>query len=78
MQAQLGRGVQVVSVQPNSVAYDGGIREGDIILQIHHKNIKAKADFHSKVSKLPKGVMVSALIHRNGANLFVVLKIPRE
>jgi len=74
--AELGRGVRIVGVQPNGVAHRAGLRAGDIILQLNHKNIKSVANFLGKVAKLPKGRMISALIYRNGANQFVVLKIP--
>ena len=74
--AELGRGVRIVSVQQNSVAHHSGLRAGDIILQINHKNIKDTSDFRKKVAQLPKGRMISALIYRNGASQFVVLKIP--
>lgn len=73
---KLGRGVRVISVQPSGVAYRAGLRAGDVILQLNHKNIKGSRGFRSKVASLPMGRMIPALIHRNGANQFVVLKIP--
>jgi len=73
---ELGRGVRIVAIQPGGVARRAGLRTGDIILQLNHKNINSVGDFHTKAAKLPKGRMVSALIFRNGANQFVVLKIP--
>lgn len=76
--SDLGRGVKINSVAPNSVAHAAGLRQGDIILQINQSNIKHVADFRKKVSSLPAGKKVPVLVHREGADQFVVISLPDE
>ena len=66
-QAELGRGVKVVQVDPQGVAFQAGIRSGDILLQINRKDIKNIADFRKKVANLPTGRMIPVLVHRQGS-----------
>ena len=76
--AKLKRGVRIIRVQQNGVAYRAGLKAGDVILQLNRKNVKNMADFRKKVAKLPEGRMISALVRRNGADQFVVMKIPAK
>ncbi|MCW8955416.1 MAG: DegQ family serine endoprotease, partial [Gammaproteobacteria bacterium] len=52
-QKNLGQGVRVVRVFPNSASHKAGIRSGDIILEINHKKVESLADFRKKVANLP-------------------------
>ena len=76
--ADLGRGVKIASVAPNSVAHDAGLRKEDIILQINQSNVKHVADFKRKIAALPEGKKVPVLIHREGADQFVVISLPED
>ncbi len=71
----LGRGVLVTRVIPQSVAARAGIMKGDIVMQMDRQNIKSAAGFRQKVAKLPTGRMIPVLLHRQGANQFIVMKI---
>ena len=71
----LGRGVLVRKVYPDSPAAQSGVRSGDIILQLDRQNIKNTADFRKKVANLPTGRMIPVLVHRQGADQFIVMKI---
>ena len=71
----LGRGVLVRKVKPGSPANRSGLVAGDVLLQINRKNIKNVADFRKKVANLPIGRMIPVLVHRQGANQFIVMKI---
>ncbi len=77
-QQQFGRGLRVSKVLAGSVAHKGGIKVGDIILELNRKDIKNVADFRKKVANLPTGSMIPVLVHRQGANKFLVLKIPED
>lgn len=77
-QQQFGRGLRVSKVVAGSVAHKGGIKAGDIILELNRKDIKNVADFRKKVANLPTGSMIPVLVHRQGANKFLVLKIPED
>ncbi|RDH84728.1 MAG: serine peptidase [endosymbiont of Galathealinum brachiosum] len=74
MQA-LGRGVLVRNVVPGSVADQSGLVAGDVLLQLDRKNVKNVADFRKKVAKLPTGRMIPVLVHRQGSDQFIVMKI---
>jgi serine protease Do len=75
---EMGRGVRVLAVAPNSIGQQSGLRAGDIILQIDRKNVENAADFRKKVANLPTGRMIPVLVHRQGADQFIVMKIPPE
>jgi len=72
---RLGRGVLVQQVAPRSPAAQSGVKPGDILLQIDRKNVKNTADFRKKVANLPIGRMIPVLVHRQGADQFIVMKI---
>ena len=71
----LGRGVLVRKVVAGSPAALSGLASGDVLLQINRKNVKNVADFRKKVANLPTGRMIPVLVHRQGANQFIVMKI---
>jgi len=71
----LGRGVLVRKVIPGSPADRSGLAAGDVLMQLDRKNIKNVADFRKKVANLPTGRMIPVLVHRQGANQFIVMKI---
>lgn len=73
--AALGRGVLIKRVAPDSPAAQAGLRSGDILLQLDRKNIKNVADFRKNVANLPTGRMIPVLVHRQGADQFIVMKI---
>lgn len=75
---KLGQGVRVVRVFPSSASYRAGIRNGDIILEIDRNKVKNLKDFRKKVANLPTGSMIPVLVHRQGANKFLVLKISED
>lgn len=75
---QLGRGVIIRKVQPGGPAARAGLRKGDVLLQLDRKNVKNTADFRKKVANLPTGRMIPVLVHRQGADQYVVMKISRS
>ncbi|MCW9012219.1 MAG: DegQ family serine endoprotease [Gammaproteobacteria bacterium] len=76
--SELGKGVRIERVAPGSVGYDAGLKKDDIILQMNRENIKNTADFRKKVAKLPTGRMIPVLVHRQGSDQFIGLKIPSD
>ncbi len=75
---ELGRGVLIKRVVKASPAAQSGLKPGDILLQLDRKNVKNMADFRKKVAKLPIGRMIPVLVHRHGANQFIVMKISAD
>jgi len=73
----LGRGVLVRKVIRDSPADRSGLAAGDVLLQLDRKNVKNVADFRKKVANLSIGRMIPVLVHRQGANQFIVMKISK-
>ena len=76
--SRLKRGVRIERLATNGVAYLAGMRAGDVILQLNKVDIKNAADFRERVAKLPLGRLIPILIQRQGADQFLVLKLPPE
>ncbi|MBI5904108.1 MAG: Do family serine endopeptidase [Deltaproteobacteria bacterium] len=71
---ELGGGVEVMFVETASPAWDGGIREGDILLSMNREAVPNVEAYRRAVSRMPKGAVASVLVSREGAHLFVALR----
>lgn len=69
-------GVLVRSVSPDSVAARSGIRVGDVITLIDTKAINSSETFEQAVDGLKGGSSVPLRLIRDGAPLFIGLKVP--
>jgi len=67
-------GVVVTAVEPGSLADEGGMRRGDVILEVDRKLISSLEDFQKATAKLPKGKSTLFLVKREGMNMFFALK----
>ncbi len=67
-------GVVIVRIDPDSKAYEAGIRPGDIVLQINQKNIPTLEAYKKAMKTLRSRDRVLLLVRRNGEDLFVTLK----
>ena len=68
------KGVVVVKVDPNSKAFEAGIRPGDMVLQINQKNIATMEDYKKAASKIRATERALLLIRRKGEDLFVTVR----
>ena len=68
------KGIVVVNVDPGSKIYEGGIRPGDIILQINQKTIASLEDYKKSTSTIKKEERILLLIRRKGQDLFVTVR----
>ena len=57
-------------------ARDAGVQAGDVILQINFKEANSAADLVKLTAQLAPGSRVPMLIHRQGSQLFMALKMP--
>jgi serine protease Do len=64
-------GVLVTSIDPESGAYRGGLREGDLIRSLNRQNVQDRDDFAGLAGDLQKGDTVLLRIHRDGSGFFV-------
>jgi serine protease Do len=68
-------GVVVVSVEPHGPADKADVQEGDLIIEINHKPVKALEDYQSQIEKVKKGETVSLLVKRKRG--FLALNITK-
>jgi serine protease Do len=67
-------GVVITEVDPNGVAYKAGLREGQLILDVHGKPVSNVAEFRSQVAKqdLKKGIRLR--VQAGEQQVFVLLR----
>lgn len=69
-------GAVIERVQPGSAADDAGLRRGDIVMQVDHKNVQNASDASDALRSVPKGQDALVLVWSNGGNSFRVLHSP--
>lgn len=67
-------GIVVKQVKPGSIAFRGGIRPGDVILQANRKDIKNTNEFKKVVEEAKNEKRILLLIRSNNGQHFLVLK----
>jgi serine protease Do len=67
-------GVLITSVEPNSPAFEKGLREGMVVLKVGKQDVKSVAEFEAalKDHSLEKGILL--YVHARNGNDFVLLK----
>ncbi len=67
-------GVLIIGVEPNSVAFDQGLREGMVILKVGKKHVKSVDEFKAALAErsLEDGILL--YVHARSGNDFVLLK----
>lgn len=71
-----GEGVIVVGVEKGGKGQEAGIRRGDIIREINHREIRSVQEYRKVLSDIGKGESVSMFIRRMNAG-FLVVKITK-
>ena len=71
---ELRGGVEVTFVETASPAWDGGVREGDVLLSINRETVRGLDEYRKAVARLPRGRPAFALVYREGVQLYVALK----
>ena len=67
-------GVVVTAVEPGSAADDGGIRRGDVILEVDRRSVRNLEDYKKAIAGVRKGRGVLFLVRRGESTLFLALK----
>ncbi len=73
----LAGAVEVLAVQPDSVAAEAGILAGDLITRIGKTILTRVSDYSNAVSELTPGQSVQVRLIRNGSPRFLGVKIPQ-
>ncbi|MFQ5912581.1 MAG: trypsin-like peptidase domain-containing protein [Nitrospinota bacterium] len=71
----LGGGVQVKTISPNSRAALDGLLVGDVIREVEHRPVSGEASFQKAIESAPQNVLV--FIYRAGRSVFRILHDPR-
>ncbi len=69
-------GVVVVQVEPGTPAAEGGLRRGDVILEVGQEEVKDAADLHRHLEATDKGVLL--FVRRGDVTSYVALKRPED
>ena len=69
-------GVKVADVKSGSPAFNAGIRQGDIIIEVNLEPVKSAKDVEELIKKTPKGKDNALSVYRNGRIIFV--PVPSE
>ncbi len=67
-------GVEVSYVEPSGAAGLGGIREGDVLMRIDRSPLTGVESYRKGVAALVPGQMVSVLVYRDGAQLYLAFR----
>ncbi|OCC15891.1 HtrA protease/chaperone protein [Dissulfuribacter thermophilus] len=68
-------GVLVAEVSEDSPAKRGGLKQGDIILQLNGQKVKDAGELRNKIALTPPGTRVRLLVLRDGEKKLLVVKI---
>jgi len=69
------QGVVVMDVEPDSLASQAGLMPGDVIREINKQPVKSVKDYEKIMSSLKKDQQALLLINRQGASLFLSVKV---
>ena len=73
------QGVLITQVSPSSDAYrEGGIREGQVIIEANQESIKTADDFENIVQKLDKGDWFFVKLQQPGAKQTILTSLVKE
>lgn len=72
------KGVIVTAVEPNSIAAQVGMREGDVIMKLNRIEIKSVTDFNQEIQKVKPGGNVLFYVKRGNGNFFVAFTMPEK
>ncbi|MDH3444831.1 MAG: DegQ family serine endoprotease [Deltaproteobacteria bacterium] len=70
-------GVVVTAVEPGSAADEGGIRRGDVIVEVDRKAVRSVEDYRKAIDGSRKGRGVLFLVRRGESTIFLALKPQR-
>lgn len=77
-EADLRGGVVVMDVDRDSAAYEAGVRGGDVITRFGKRAISRISDMEAALEKVESGDSVSVRLIRQGAPLFIGIKVPEN
>ncbi|MFK7768091.1 MAG: DegQ family serine endoprotease [Mariniblastus sp.] len=77
LNSEFDRGVVITDADSSGLAWQAGIREGDIIVSINNQAIDSISDFEQAMDSVDVSKGVRLRVHRDGVTRFVFLKSMR-
>lgn len=77
-EADLRGGVVVMDVDPESPAFEAGVRGGDVITRFGRTAISRLSDLEKALEDVESGDSISVRLIRQGAPLFIGIKVPEN
>ena len=68
------KGVVVTNVKEDSSAAQGGLEEGDLILEVNHQQVTQVSEFRKALTNNKQGCSALLLVKRRDRNLFIVIQ----
>jgi serine protease Do len=68
------KGVLITKVEPSSLAYAEGLREGDLIKEVNRAEVASVGEFTTAISRMKRGDTVLLRVVRENRAFYVVLK----
>lgn len=69
------RGLVITRVRPGSPAAEGGLRQGDVILELDQAPVGNAHDFERKIRRYKQGSTLLFVVKRRGATLYLTVKL---
>jgi serine protease Do len=71
-------GLLVTNVEPGTPASDAGLREGDIIIEAGNTEVPSISALREQIAGVEPGRTLLTKVHRQGANIFLAIRIPKS
>ena len=70
-----GQGLQIIAIQPGSIALKGGLRVGDIIIEVNGKTVDTVESLRTEVVTAKKEKKMLVLVKRSAGHLYLSIPV---